>query len=371
MTSQLYIGLMSGTSIDAVDCALVEILNDELRLIDFSCGEITPPLKRQLLELTQQPQLSWHNLGDSDIALAKIFASTVIESLRKNGLKKEEITGIGSHGQTLWHQPLPTALGNRFTWQLGDPNTIAYQTGITTVADFRRHDMAAGGQGAPLVPAFHYARFQSPLFPRVVLNLGGIANITVMKPREQPFGYDTGPANLLMDAWIYQHQQLEFDRDGAWGLSGTVQPDLLHNLRSDPYFALTHPKSTGRELFNLRWLQQSANTNLATYKPADVQATLLELTASTVAAAIGKHATTGEILVCGGGANNTALIARLQDLLPQHAIKTTHEVGLPAEAIEAVAFAWFAYQTLRGQPIDFTPFTGANRPVIAGGIYRV
>jgi anhydro-N-acetylmuramic acid kinase len=371
MTSQLYIGLMSGTSMDAIDCALVEIHNNDLRLIDFSYGEIPLPLKRQLLALTQQAPFSWHNLGDVDIALAKIFANTAIESLQKNGLEKQQITGIGSHGQTLWHQPQPTALGNRFTWQLGDPNTIAYQTGITTVADFRRHDMAAGGQGAPLVPAFHYAQFQSSLAPRVVLNLGGIANITVMKPGEKPFGYDTGPANLLMDAWIYQHQQLEFDQGGAWALSGTAQPNILHSLLSDPYFTLTHPKSTGRELFNLSWLQQRVNTELANYKPVDIQATLLELTASTVATEIRKHTATGEVLVCGGGANNAAVITRLQDLLPQHSLKPTRELGLPADTVEAVAFAWFAHQTLQGQAIDFTPFTGADRPVMAGGIYRV
>lgn len=229
--------------------------------------------------------------------------------------------------------------------------------------------MAAGGQGAPLVPAFHHAFLGSADKPRAVLNLGGIANITILPTRNGPFGYDTGPANILMDYWIAKCLELPFDEDGKWAASGQINESLLASLLDDPYFARPHPKSTGRELFNPAWLEQKLS-DAGKVSPADTQATLAALTVQSAGRAISKHLAHGEILVCGGGARNSFLMKSLQQLLPAFSVRTTSDYGVDSDCLEAVAFAWFARQTLAGKAIDFTPFTGATKPVIAGGIYR-
>lgn len=372
MIPPLFIGLISGTSMDAIDCALVDLAHEQPKVLDFICGEIPASLKASITELIRNQAIDLRQIGAADVALGEAFAKTALAMLARHDLPKEKIAAIGSHGQTIWHQPSPDHLSSRrFTFQIGDPNTIAQMTGITTVADFRRRDMAAGGQGAPLVPALHRAMFNSVSTPRVVLNLGGIANITVLPiAPARPFGYDTGPANILMDSWIQQNRPCSYDEDGAWALTGAMNPTLLRDLLADPYFQQSHPKSTGRELFNLTWLQNK----LASFSPAlaaeDVQATLLELTAESVSQAIRSHLAMGEVLVCGGGARNGALMRKLQEKLSTFTVASTSEHGVHADCVEAVAFAWFAQQTLQGTPVDFSPFTGAACPVIAGGIYR-
>jgi anhydro-N-acetylmuramic acid kinase len=309
-------------------------------------------------------------LGSTDVEVARLFADTVNEFLDSRGLAASAVRGIGSHGQTIWHEP-PTGEGRTaFSIQIGDPNTIAHRTGITTVADFRRSDMAAGGQGAPIVPALHRALFQNPLIDRIVLNLGGIANITLLwKDGAPPVGFDTGPASVLMDGWIKLQRQLEFDDAGMWASSTEPHAALLSLLLDEPYFGLSPPKSTGRELFNLTWLERKFGQLGHTPAPAVVQATLLALTVETIAREVERYVNQGEILVCGGGARNTALLQRLEERLPNFNVVSTTAHGLDADFVEAAAFGWFAYRTLRREPMAFQHFTGASNEVIAGGIY--
>lgn len=371
MTSQLFIGMLSGTSMDAIDCALVDFGTDGPRVVDFICSEIPAELKHEVTILIANQGIDLRKLGTADVALGKLFAQAAQEILQRNNLAPSAIAAIGSHGQTIWHEPKANQHMERFTLQIGDPNTITHLTGITTVADFRRRDMAAGGQGAPLVPALHKALFKSSSTSRVVLNLGGIANITILPAGEIPsFGYDTGPANILLDSWIQHSRALAFDEDGAWARSGTVQPDLLQLLLNEPYFAMNHPKSTGRELFNLAWLMRKLDETAARYNDIDIQATLLEFTAETVSRSIQRHLQGSEVLACGGGVRNSALMERLQEKLATFKVGSTEAYGLHPDCVEAVAFAWFAQQTLAGRAVDFSPFTGASKPSIAGGIYQ-
>jgi len=283
-------------------------------------------------------------------------------------IASHRIRAIGCHGQTIFHQPDGKY---RNTLQIGDPNFITEHTGITVVADFRRRDMAAGGQGAPLVPAFHNAMFRSAEVERVILNIGGIANITVLaaNPDSAVLGFDTGPGNTLMDLWVQEKQQQAFDTDGVWAASGKVDAALLNTLLADEYFARRIPKSTGREYFNLAWLQDQ--TRLEHFRAEDVQATLLELSCVSIAQAIGKHAPAArEVYVCGGGARNSHLMQRLQRLLAPSSVQTTAALGLEADAVEATAFAWLARQTLNGRHVNLTGVTGARHPAILGAVYQ-
>lgn len=370
MNKELFIGLISGTSMDAVDCVLVEITQDIPKLVQSFSKPLPTILKSRLSELCSNRDVDLRVLGSTDIAVAKLFADTATEFLAELKLSPSQITAIGSHGQTIWHEPPQTAQGDAFTIQLGDPNTIAEICGITTVADFRRSDMAAGGQGAPIVPVLHQALFQTSKTDRIVLNLGGIANITYLpKSGDSPQGLDTGPASVLMDGWICRHQQLDFDDAGQWAASSHFDQDLLDLLLDDSYFRLPSPKSTGRELFNLNWLDQKL-ANHSQQKSANcIQATLLELTSETISREILKFTQAGEILVCGGGSKNSALLKRLRERLPDFTLCLTTDYGLDADFVEATAFAWFASRTLNKQRTDFSLFTGARHSVFAGGIY--
>ncbi len=370
MSSEKYIGMLSGTSMDALDCVLVQFENDRPLVLDFACSPIPLALKQKLELLSSNGCPDLTLLGSADVELGKCFAAAALQMLEKHDLTASAITAIASHGQTIWHQPIASAGHERFTLQIGDPNTISFLTGITTVADFRRQDMAAGGQGAPLVPAFHRAVLGSADTPRAVLNLGGIANITVLPAGNgAASGYDTGPANILMDYWVAKCAGLPFDEDGKWGSSGQIDEELLSLLLDEPYFARPHPKSTGRELFNPAWLEHKLS-RAGHVSAADTQATLAAFTVHSAGLEIRKHLTHGEVLVCGGGARNSFLLRLLQQFLPAFKVRTTTECGIDSDCLEAVAFAWFARQTLAGKTIDFTSFTGAMRPVVAGGIYR-
>lgn len=371
MTSSLYIGLMSGTSMDAVDCVLVDCADKRPRVIDFLCADMDQELKGRLLYLISNRDLDLGKLGNADIDVARLFAQTTNRLLARNHLDASAVAAIGSHGQTIWHEPPRTARPHAFTIQIGDPNTLAELTGITVVADFRRKDMAAGGQGAPIVPAFHRELLSSSVTDRIILNLGGIANITLL-PRSQavaPQGLDTGTASVLMDAWISRHHGLNYDDGGNWALTGKVDALLLQALLNEDYFNLPAPKSTGRELFNLAWLDAKLSQLPLPPAPEDVQATLLEFTVSTISDEILKLLNSGEVLACGGGARNTALMSRLQQKLPGFAVQSTSTHGIDADHVEAIAFAWLAHKTMRREAVDFSPFTGARHPVIAGGVY--
>lgn len=362
----LYIGLMSGTSADAIDAALVTFTPTP-RLVAHHSTPLSPHIREQIHALAQPGDNEIDRMGALDITLGNLFAQTCLELLEQTGLSADAITAIGSHGQTIRHRP-PGSCEGCFTLQIGDPNSIAELCGITTVADFRRRDMAAGGQGAPLVPAFHRAVFHSTEEDRVIVNIGGMANITWLPRDGRTLGFDTGPGNVLMDSWIQEHRGCPYDKDGQWALSGQICPALLSALLAHPFFSLAAPKSTGREAFNRQWLHGYLSKRLL---PAeDVQATLLELTAITLCDAINALSQTSKsVFVCGGGAYNTALLQRLQQLLPGDKVATTAELGADPQWIEAMAFAWLAQQTLNRRPGNLRDVTGAAKKVILGGIY--
>ncbi len=367
---EYFIGLLSGTSIDGVDCALVDFAQTPPSLAATHSQPIPASLRADLLLLCQQNQTpSLKLLGETDIALGRLFAEAVSTLLAKYNLKPADIVAIGSHGQTIQHHPLGP---NQFTMQIGDPNTISAMTGITTVADFRRKDMAAGGQGAPLTPMFHQGYFGTHRTRRAVLNIGGIANVSLLSVgTESPLiGFDTGPGNVLMDTWIDLKRGLSFDRDGTWAQSGAVSSTLLESLMREDFFALPAPKSTGRELFNLNWLTAKL-AKLAPISDVDVQATLLELTAQTIAQSTDWHSRKiEELIVCGGGAYNTALLQRIRALIAPVSVISSDKAGLAPDWVEGVAFAWMARKTWLGEAIDCRSVTGARHPCILGGIYR-
>ena len=369
LTSQTFIGLISGTSMDGIDAALVRLDTAAPPVLLASHSHPLPAgLRERLLALAHGEDDRLEPLARLDVAVGREFAAAALALLETAGQPPEDIAAIGSHGQTVRHLPEgehPT------TVQIGDPNILAERTGITTVADFRRRDMAAGGQGAPLVPAFHAAVLRDPNVERTVVNIGGIANVTILpaNPARPVLGFDTGPGNVLMDTWAGRHLGHSFDAGGQWAASGTVIAELLAAWRADPYFGREPPKSTGREHFNPDWLAGSRPA-LDRFDPADVQASLCELTASTIAEAVNSHAAaTRELLVCGGGAHNTELMARLARALPDCRVESTAGFGLDPDWVEAMAFAWLARQTLAGRPGNLPDVTGARHAVVLGGIY--
>jgi anhydro-N-acetylmuramic acid kinase len=361
----LYVGLISGTSMDAVDAVLVDFASSPLALIAASAAPLDPKLKARITAVIESPErASLDEIGQIDVAVGREFARSVLGLLQGAGIAASDVAAIGSHGQTLRHRPdLPIP----FTWQIGDPNALAELTGIAVVGDFRRRDVAAGGQGAPLLPVFHDQVFRSDREDRVILNLGGIANITVLARGREVSGFDTGPANRLLDAWISRHRDQAFDEHGAWAATGRVDAALLSRLLAEPYLALPAPKSTGRELFNLTWLLERLGSQER--RPEDVQATLLEYTAATVADAARRYAPGASVYACGGGAHNSALLAAIGRRLSPAPITTTASLGLDPDYVEAIAFAWFARRTLAGQPSSAPSVTGARGARILGAIF--
>ncbi|OQX33885.1 MAG: anhydro-N-acetylmuramic acid kinase [Oceanospirillales bacterium LUC14_002_19_P2] len=364
--SELYIGLMSGTSMDAMDAVLVDLASAfPLQKHQISIP-LSEALRKNLLALCQEGPDEITRMAKADIQVAQISAQAVNMLLKEASVPASDIQAIGSHGQTIRHLP---EFGN--TLQIGSPSHIAEQTGILTVADFRRRDMAAGGQGAPLVPAFHEAVFRHTEKNRVILNIGGIANISIL-PTAQHIpvsGFDTGPGNALMDYWNQKHQGTRYDLNGSWASSGTVDQALLHNCLSDAYFSRQPPKSTGREHFNAEWLNSFLSKHSA-LAPIDIQATLMELTAKSIAVDIQRYAADcQELSVCGGGAYNSALLERIAFHLPDITVSSTRSLGLAAKWVEAVAFAWLARQTIHGLPGNLPSVTNAKGQRILGGIY--
>jgi anhydro-N-acetylmuramic acid kinase len=361
----LYLGLISGTSMDAIDAALVDFDSDPLQVVAAAATPYSPALRQRLAALMESPEVAALDaIGQLDVELGQAFAAAAKALLEASGIAAREVAAIGSHGQTLRHR---TDVETPFTWQIADPNTLAELTGITVVADFRRRDLAAGGQGAPLVPAFHDQVFRSSDEDRVIANIGGIANITVLARGQDVIGFDTGPGNRLLDAWIHRHLGLDFDRGGAWASQGHVDPELLDTMLKEPYLSLPPPKSTGRELFNPAWLDRKLGRTPRA--PADVQATLQEYTARTLAAAVQAHAPQAAIYLCGGGAHNAALLAALTRLLAPQRVSTTLALGLHPDYVEAVAFAGFARRTLAGLSSSMASVTGARGARILGGIF--
>jgi anhydro-N-acetylmuramic acid kinase len=362
----LYLGLISGTSADSIDAVLVRFGRGVPQLVSSHAHPWPSSLRERMLALAQGTAvIDLDAFGRLDVEIAHGFADAAQALLERSGTPAQAVRAIGSHGQTLRHRP---SGDYPFSMQLGDPSVIAERCHIDVVADFRRADVAAGGQGAPLLPALHAILLARPGHARVVLNLGGIANITVLGADGSVRGFDTGPANGLLDAWCLRHRGEPFDRDGAFAASGQVVPELLDALLSDGYFALSPPKSTGREHFHLDWL--ATHAQMAALMPEQVQATLLELTARSVVAAITQHAPdTGEVLACGGGVHNTALMRRLAELLAPRTLCSTARHGIDPDFLEATAFAWLARQRLLNLPGNLPAVTGARGARVLGAIY--
>lgn len=353
---------------DAIDAALVGFSSNKTLLIDTLALPMPSDLRFALNKLITQQDISLRLLGETDTQLAKLFAQVSLDLLKKANFSATQVSAIGSHGQTLYHSPQGK---HPFTLQIGDPNIIAAQTGIKTISDFRRRDVALGGQGAPLVPAFHAHLFPPNDIDQWVLNLGGIANLTYLPSKQTDaaiMGFDTGPGNTLLDQWCEKHRRQAYDHDGEWAKTGRCNENLLEVLCDDPYFNASHPKSTGREYFNLIWLEKKLTAfSLAA---ADIQNTLIELTASSVAEAIKKISPhTGTLWVCGGGAYNGYLLTRLQTHCKQCIIKTTNDIGIAPKWMEAAAFAWLAKQTLAKKPGNMPSVTGARTKSILGAVY--
>jgi anhydro-N-acetylmuramic acid kinase len=364
---ELFIGLMSGTSMDGVDGVLTECTDERTRVIHHVHQPFTPALSAELLRLNSQGPDELHRAALGANALARVYAQVVSALLSQASLSVSAITAIGAHGQTVRHRPQEFD-GTGYTLQLNNPALLAELTGIDVIADFRSRDVAAGGQGAPLVPTFHQAMFAHPERTVCVLNIGGISNISVLSD-DAVLGFDCGPGNALMDAWCQQHTGHAFDKDGAWAARGGVNPRLLETLLREPYFANPPPKSTGRDLFNTPWLRQQLS-GFALVQPIDVQATLTELTAHVCAHDVLRYGPDSErLIVCGGGALNTHLMQRLQAQLPGHEVLSSQAYGLPPQQVEAAAFAWLARKTVLRQTATLKSVTGAQGARVLGAIY--
>lgn len=369
--SELYVGLMSGTSMDGIDAALVEFDQHHIKLRASHSQPIPHTLKHKLQQLSlDAAEASIDMLGEADTELGQLFATATLQLLQSANAAPSDVTAIGCHGQTIRHRP---DLKHRFSLQIGDANQITHLTGITTVNDFRRRDIAAGGEGAPLAPAFHQQVFTSPEENRAVLNIGGICNLTYLpgsaNPNDTCFGFDCGPGNGLMDAWVAQHKQQAYDPSGQWAASSTADPGLLAQLMSDPFLQLPPPKSTGKEHYHLDWLQQQL-ASAAGLGAAQVQATLSQFTCESVATAIEQYLPAVErLIVCGGGVHNSHLIESLQRRLPGIQIESSEQHGVHPDWVEAIAFAWLARQTLQGLPGNLPAVTGADRPLVLGAIH--
>ena len=364
--AELFLGLISGTSADAIDAALVD-LEGAPRLVAARARPYEAGLRARVLELSQRlDPIALADYARLDVEIGRAFAAAAIALLEQAGVARHAVRAIGSHGQTLLHLPRAAV---PCTLQAGDPNVIAETTGITTVADFRRRDVAAGGEGAPLMPVFHAAFLAHAHETRVALNLGGIANITRIDPDGAVQGFDTGPANALLDAWSMRHRGTPHDENGAWARSGRVDAALLQALLAEPYFAQSAPKSTGRDQFQLGWLaaRSPLHTTLA---PADVQATLAELTALSVADAVRRAAPrAARVVACGGGVHNAFLMERLAMAVAPMPLETSDAYGVPADHVEAIGFAWLAQATLEARAGNIPSVTGARGPRVLGGIY--
>lgn len=368
--SSLYIGIMSGTSLDGIDLVLVRFdqsAPEKLQpvLLNSLLCPFPEQLRQQLSQLAQSGPDELELMGLVEQQLALAYADAVQQLLSKANVTPEQITAIGCHGQTIRHRPYAQF---PFTYQIGDMFRLAAETQIRVIADFRRKDMAYGGQGAPLVPAFHQAIFAKPNSYRAILNIGGIANVTLLQPNQLVRGFDTGPGNGLMDNWIQQQGLGLYDKDGLYAASGAIQQDLLTNLLSDRYFQLQGPKSTGREYFNAEWLAQKLQAE--NYAPADVQRTLTRFTAESIKIALVNEAI-NELFVCGGGAYNKVLISDLQQLFPKVQLQQTASLGVKADDVEAMAFAWLAYAYDNKIAGNIPEVTGASKAVVLGVEFSV
>lgn len=364
MASQLFIGLMSGTSLDGVDAALVSFNQQRLQLVKTQFIPYLPDLRSQILALQHPTNNELETTALISNKLAELYAKAVNTLLLSAGTDANNVTAIGCHGQTIRHRP---ELG--FTMQIGNAALLSELTGITVVSDFRSRDIAAQGQGAPLVPAFHKDVFAHNKLNRAIINIGGIANITYISNAGNVFGFDSGPGNMLLDAWIKRHLDLDYDADGRWSSSGKIIESLLSAMLRDPYFSTPPPKSTGRDLFNDSWLNQHLSAE--EYAPNDVARTLVALSAHSIANAIHQYCPhVNEIYLCGGGAKNKLLTSDLQALIGSAPIEMTDKLGMGIDWVEAIAFAWLAKKCIARESANLPEVTGAKGLRILGAIYQ-
>ena len=353
---------MSGTSLDGADAALVDFSTGVPRTLAFATVPFPAELRDRILALSEPASDSLDLAATVSMELADLYARAVEGVIAGGGVARESITAIGCHGQTVRHRP-----DRGFTVQINDPARLAELTGLDVVADFRRRDMAAGGQGAPLVPAFHEAVFRHPTCSRTVVNIGGISNVTWLPASGPTLGFDCGPGNVLLDGWARKHIGALFDDDGRWAAGGRTDEKLLARLLDEPFFQLPPPKSTGRELFRLAWLQERLP---ADYRTVDVQSTLTDFTARGIMGAIDRFCPdTREIYLSGGGARNGSLVGRIRALAGERAVETTDVLGVPTAHVESMAFAWLAMKCVRREPVDLTAVTGAREPRVLGALY--
>jgi anhydro-N-acetylmuramic acid kinase len=370
--TQWYIGLMSGTSMDGVDGALVDFSQSKPTVAQVNNAQLAPELRAELLALNTPGPNELHRAALAANALARSYVQVVQSLLKQSGLNASQITAIGAHGQTVRHQP-GLHDGTGYTLQLNNPALLAELTGIDVVADFRSRDVAAGGQGAPLAPFFHRAWFAQAGKNIGVLNIGGISNLTILQSDGATLGFDCGPGNALLDMWCQQHTGAAYDAGGTWGAGGVVNSALLQAMLAEPFFALPPPKSTGRDLFNRAWLNHHLAA-FSTEKPQNIQKTLVELTVSPIKQCTGSYEINSdqrlhELIVCGGGAFNTDLMQRLQTLMPHISVISSAQRGLPPQDVEATAFAWLAKQTVERQPLPLSSVTGARGARVLGCVY--
>jgi anhydro-N-acetylmuramic acid kinase len=359
-----FIGLMSGTSLDGVDASLMTFSADGGRMLNSVSLPFEQDLQSRLRALANDSRLSLDVLADSERSLTDFYAKTVGGLLENSPVSRQQITAIGCHGQTIRHLP-----AQGFSWQIGNPALLAATTGLPVVADFRSGDLARGGQGAPLAPAFHQAFFADPQERRLVVNIGGIANVSCLTPGEAVRGWDTGPGNTLLDAWYRRHHKKgQWDEGGQWAASGMICDDLLSRLLDDPYFRAAGPKSTGPEHFNLDWLEAQAGQLLDQQASADIQATLLELTVRPIAAAAaGMEA--DQVLISGGGAFNRQLLNRLAELLGGIRLVTSDAFGITTDQVESAGFAWLARERWHERTVPLRAVTGARSDGLAGAVW--
>ena len=366
MNNELIIGMLSGTSRDGVDAVLVNFLDDSMEILHAMCTPYPPAIKQtldQLVETGKPPAEDLARLLDNN--LGQFFARVAQNLVRESGMEMRDIHVIGSHGQNVWHQP---GGEHPVTMQLGKGELIARNTGTTVVSDFRSADVTEGGQGAPLAPLFHQHLFRSRSENRAVLNVGGIANVTLLPVGNMVSGFDCGPGNCLMDAWTVRHLHKNYDHNGLWASKGEVDPGLLARLLDDPYFKQPAPKSTGLEYFNMHWLEQRlAGSDLA---PGVVQTTLAEFTALSVANSLHGFPAPDRLLVCGGGAHNAFLMRRIAAALPDVVVEPTTRHGADPDWVEGLLFAWLARERLNERQQDTPPITGSRHPVLLGTIHE-
>ena len=367
MANELFIGLMSGTSMDGVDGVLADF-SAGVQVLAHASAPFPDPLRTELMALNASGPDELHRAWLAGNALMRVYADVVQALLAQARLPASAVTALGAHGQTVRHRPQQFD-GTGYTIQLAQPALLAELCGIDVVADFRSRDVAAGGQGAPLAPFFHQAVFGDPHAAVGVLNIGGISNLTLLRPGRDMLGFDCGPGNALMDGWCSEHTGAPYDADGSWAASGAVLPDLLQTLLAEPYFALPPPKSTGRDLFNRHWLDARLQAH-GSAAPADVQATLTELTARACAGEVQRHQPgLQRVIVCGGGALNGTLMRRLQALLPEAVVVSSAAHGLPPQQVEGAAFAWLARKAVRREKLELQSTTGARGARVLGGIH--